>query len=140
MIQQELNLLLSLNAKLQKMAQSHFRDHPVYCLAKSGQKITFVAPELISICLIKLLEKVEKEKDFLRSLSIFWIGFIAIHPFENANGRTAKEYLRLKLKERELEVVNLNQIDSILLTKNTKDNLQKINHFLDQNIKIKENV
>ena len=137
----ELTHLTSINQRvLKEKEQSGFRVDSVKCIANTGQEISFLAPEMIEIALIKLFERVNKTKDLINSMAICWIGLISIHPFSNGNGRTAKEYLKLMASNKDIQFNNLYQIDSILLTEQTNKNISEIENFLNQNIKLKESV
>lgn len=138
-IDELLNKLVMINRRLDPLKSNNsFRTNAVTCTAATGSKIHFLAPELIEISLIKLFETIERIEDKFESLAVFWIGFIAIHPFNNANGRTAKEFLKIESLNLGLRINNLYQIDSILLTENTEDNKNKIINYLRDNSKIED--
>lgn len=66
----EINCLLKLSQRvLNSPSPIQFRTEKIFCLAKSGQKINFLSPELIEIALINLLEKVAQTKNNLRLMS-----------------------------------------------------------------------
>lgn len=138
-LQNDINQLIRLNQKiLNTLSFSQFRTKPVFCLAKTGQIIKFIAPELISISLIKIIDnfkiQMEKENNIAFSMAYFWIGFISIHPFENGNGRTGKEYIRLKLQEYGYALKHPQKLNEILITGNTKIDLKNITTFFSNNL------
>ena len=135
----DINLLISLNRQITGAKSLHdFRQYDVFCIAGTGEKIRFLPHSLIKISLINLLSKIDTTHNPIKKLALYWIGLIAIHPFENGNGRTVKKLIKLKAKEMSLEISNLEQLDSILLTENTEKNIHKITNFIKLNIK--ENV
>ncbi len=142
MIQSEMNQLIRLNSKLLgSQALGRFREESVYCVARSGQKITFTPPSEIVGTLALVLEEFnsllsgsETIEEISFALSYFWMGFIATHPFMNGNGRTAKAFLEQKAKSLGLEL-NLAGIDSILLEQDPQQNMQLLYPYFLQNLK-----
>lgn len=141
-MKEEINSLLRINRQFTK--SSGFRSHNVFCQAATGQKVKFLQYELIEISLIKILEKVEtklKSNDYnshLYGLAMLWIGLISIHPFSNGNGRTTKMYLMTRVTRLGYNIESINDIDSILLTSETAQNIKNITNYLSHKIKIKE--
>lgn len=141
----ELNILFTLNARYQNNADNlSFRKNNVYCLAQNGQKVRFSKPEEIPTLIVAVLEKfvtlykdANTKEDLSYALSLFWIGFISIHPFSNGNGRTAKAYLRQKAKEKNFELAS-EMLDSILLTGKLQDDIQSINQLINEKLKRKD--
>ena len=142
MIQGEMNQLIRLNSKLMgSAAQGKFREQSVYCVARSGKKITFTPPSEIEGTLAMVLEEFnsllsgsENLEEISFAMSYFWMGFIATHPFMNGNGRTAKAYLDLKARSLGLEI-NLSGIDTILLEAEPTQNMKQLYPYFLQNLK-----
>ena len=142
MIQSEMNQLIRLNSKLLGTeALGRFREQSVYCVARSGLKITYTPPSEIVGTLAMVLEEFnsllagsENVEEISFAMSYFWMGFISTHPFLNGNGRTAKAYLELKARALGLEI-NLAGIDSILLESDPQQNLQQLYPYFLQNLK-----
>lgn len=135
----DINTLIQMNRKIQRLeSQIDFRDHDVYCIAKNGKRIKFLPHSLIKISLVNLFQKSDKMNDPIQKLAILWIGIISIHPFANGNGRTAKMFLKYKAQKLNLYISKIDEIDSILLTEKTSENIDQICKYLEHNIK--ENV
>ncbi len=142
MIQSEMNQLIRLNSKLMgHEALGRFREQSVYCVARSGQKITFTPPQEIVGSLAMILEEFnsllagsENLEEISFAMSYFWMGFIATHPFMNGNGRTAKAFLDQKARSLGLEV-DLKGVDSILLEADPQQNIKELYPYFLQNLK-----
>lgn len=119
----DINELLRISQKiLQYQEAPGFRTVDVFCVSKTGQKILFAAPEQVQKQLVGLMtnfrDLLSKSHDlgsYAKAFSVFWLGFIAIHPFINGNGRTAKEYLQNKIQESGLALSRMELLDGILL-------------------------
>lgn len=141
-MKEEINSLLRINRQLTK--SQGFRSHNVFCQAATGQKVKFLQYELIEISLIKLLEKIEtkfQSKDYnshIYGLAMLWIGLISIHPFSDGNGRTIKLYLISRANKLGHKLQTIEDIDSILLSSETAQNIKNITNYLNHKIKVKE--
>lgn len=141
----EINELLRLSQlTLNYEGDPGFRKVDVYCRASSGEKIRFAAPDLIPSHLLSLMSKVksllEQKNDIetiSRAFSIFWLGFIAIHPFINGNGRTGKAYLLKKAQELGLVLKKTEILDSILLLGDPKRDLTLLEIYFKSNLTTK---
>lgn len=141
----EINELLRLSQRtLNFEGEPGFRKVDVYCRASTGEKIRFAAPDHIPAQLLGLMKKVksllEDQNDIekvARAFSIFWLGFIAIHPFINGNGRTGKAYLMKKTQELGLELKKTEILDSILLLGEPKRDLSLLEIYFKSNLTIK---
>lgn len=128
------NELVVINSKIQCFKQPlGFRSQSVYCLSREGQQITFAPPHQV----LPLLQKITTEflfsiqKDttiqgFVQAITLFWIGFISIHPFNDGNGRTAKEFIRRIALTTAYEVVSFDLLDKVLLTGNLKSDIPRV--------------
>ena len=141
----EINELLRLSQlTLNYEGEPGFRQVDVYCRAITGEKIRFAAPDHIPSQLLGLMKKVKshlEEKSDIdtvsRAFSIFWLGFIAIHPFINGNGRTGKAYLMKKTQELGLVLKKSEILDSILLLGDAKRDLSLLEIYFKSNLTIK---
>jgi fido (protein-threonine AMPylation protein) len=133
----QVNRLLLINQKiLNYSGNCGFRNHDVVCLAKTGQTVRFTSPNVLHSQLNLLMEnfysfyeKANNSDSLSAAFSYFWLGFIAIHPFTDGNGRTGKEYISQKIKEKKLPKKNLASLDSILLKGETTKDLQQLRNI-----------
>lgn len=119
-----------------------YRTDDVVCVARTGQKVRFaphaVVPGSMELLINKFTTLLEESKDlekFAYALSFFWLGFIAIHPFPNGNGRTGKEFLSLMAKEKNLSISSIADLDKILLTGNLNQDLPQLQHIFINSLK-----
>lgn len=142
---QEINELIRLSGRtLNFEGPAGFRTVPVVCTARTGQTIRFASPEAIGPQLLGLMNKVRNQlrtnadlESVARAFSIFWLGFIAIHPFINGNGRTAKAYLEKKAGELGFTLKNIHILDQILLLGDTSRDLSLLQIYFKSNLTIK---
>lgn len=130
----EINTLLRISRRF--TGESDFRAIPVVCQARTGQIIRFTTPEAIPYQLIKLISKFQSlcktahsSSMLSEAFSLFWFGFIAIHPFTNGNGRTGKLYLNQKARELGYVLHQPDGLDGILLHGNIQQDLKELNNF-----------
>ena len=135
----EINNLLRISRRFN--AGTDFREIPVVCQARTGQIIRFTSPEAIPYQLIKLISKFQSLcktehalSDPSQAFSLFWFGFIAIHPFTNGNGRTGKLYLIQKAREMGYVFHQPKELDSILLRGNVQQDLKELHSFFLQHL------
>jgi fido (protein-threonine AMPylation protein) len=103
-----------------------FRNENVICLAHDGREIKFCEPSEIAGKLGLFLDNFQKyfdSKNIAQSISLFWLGFISIHPFQDGNGRTGKTFINEKLNNLGLQVKDYSLLDQLLLEGNTKKDL-----------------
>ncbi|MBY0517207.1 MAG: Fic family protein [Bacteriovoracaceae bacterium] len=137
MIANAINELCRLNARIEPSpVHTGLRQHDVFCVAKTGQKIRFTQPQNIAGQLSLILEKFDElysEALELKSLSFalayFWFGFIAVHPFANANGRTGKAYLLDKIKFKGMKLKDPEKLQAILLKGDTTEDLKQLTQY-----------
>lgn len=99
-----------------------FRSSGVFCVARDGRKIEFVdhaqVPALIEKCLNLFNENMAESSrldEIALSAALFWMGFIAIHPFVDGNGQTAKTVIEKALAKRQLRMITFDLIDRYLI-------------------------
>lgn len=106
-VEREFAELCAINAAVVDLDPSAvaFRDEEVFCLSRSGQRVSFCTPDLIAGRLGALLARLDgmlrsanRPEAFAHAMSYAWMGLIAIHPFGDGNGRTSFEYIRRKLR------------------------------------------
>lgn len=144
---QEINELLRLSSRtLNFEGPAGFRTVPVVCTARTGQTIRFTSPEMIGPQLLGLMNKVRNllraNSDIdsvARAFSMFWLGFIAIHPFINGNGRTGKAYLEKKASELGFSLKNLHILDQILLLGDMNRDLSLLQIYFKSNLTLRIN-
>lgn len=110
---------------------------------RTGQAIRFSSPEAIGPQLLGLMDKVRNQlrtnadlESVARAFSIFWLGFIAIHPFNTGNGKTAKAYLEKKAAELGFSLRNIYILDQILLQGDTSRDLSLLQIYFKSNLTI----
>lgn len=141
----EINELLRLSQRtLNFEGEPGFRKVDVYCRARTGETIRFASPDHIPSQLFGLMKKVQSLLEqgtdietISRAFSVFWLGFIAIHPFINGNGRTGKAYLLKKAQDLGLVLKKPEILDSILLLGEPKRDLTLLEIYFKSNLTIK---
>lgn len=135
----EINTLLRISRRFN--VESDFRKVTVVCQAKTGQIVRFTPPEAIPYQLIKLMSKFQTlcisasgSSELSEAFSLFWLGFIAIHPFTNGNGRTGKLYLIQKARELGYVFHQPEGLDMILLWGNIQEDLKELNSFFGKHL------
>lgn len=104
----ELLKIQMLNRRINHQGNGDFRATEVYSSsAKTNYRFlkSDLVQEFIVVCLddfFQLYDIAETKGEVAKSFAYFWQTFISIHPFTNGNGRTAKEYLKLKASEKGL--------------------------------------
>lgn len=141
----EINELLRISQRtLNFEGEPGFRKIDVYCRARTGETIRFAAPDHIPSQLFGLMKKfqtmLENGKDVesvSKAFSLFWLGFIAIHPFINGNGRTGKAFIQKKAQDLGFVLKKAEILDSILLLGDTKRDLYLLEIYFRSNLTIK---
>ena len=127
-IGRQLSLLLVLNLRSRGAETSHgdrapgLRVQPACCVARDGRLVTFAAPEAIRPFLYKCVEQwlgstTERPspRDVAAAAARFWLTFVAVHPFVDGNGRTAKAFLRMELEPLGFAISGFELIDRYLI-------------------------
>ncbi len=138
MLQQDFQALLRLHRTLLPDAPQGLRTHDVFCVAKTGQKIRFPAAAHVPGQLALILERSQQlfsEKQLVAALSVLWLGLIAVHPFSDGNGRVALAFVEKKAKEFGYTVESAPELQSILLTEDTTENLKNLMSFFSTHLK-----
>ena len=123
--------LTVLNAQLNNFnSPIGFRATDVSCVSRDGRRIQFVnhseVPGLTEKCLTMFEENMARAiqiDDISFSCALFWIGFIAIHPFMDANGRTAKAVIAKELNKKRFHMITFDLIDRYLIEGNIDEDL-----------------
>ncbi len=122
-----LSVLLGLNLRLrgETLEPGRFpglRARPARCVARDGRIVAFAAPGDIPAALRGCVERFHRELSegtaplpVAYAAARFWLAFIAIHPFEDGNGRTAKAYLRLALEPVGFSIPDFALVDRYLI-------------------------
>ncbi|MBI4348894.1 MAG: Fic family protein [Elusimicrobia bacterium] len=122
-----LTTLLALNLRCRGLDQEGsrapgWRRERAYCVARDGRVVSFVAPELVEPmlggCLGRWIEEAARRPglpELARSVARFWLAFVAIHPFVDGNGRTAKAFLRSELERLGYRLLGFDLIDRYLI-------------------------
>ncbi|MBD66151.1 MAG: hypothetical protein CME62_13145 [Halobacteriovoraceae bacterium] len=136
---EEINRLKLLNQAVLKIdnEQNLFRTQNMYCLTKSGKQVLYIGPDQIEEKLDTLMETVftlcqrsEAGEMLIKSLAIFWLGFIEIHPFTDGNERTAKEYIKHKLSIADLPVISMRPLERIKISGDVREDLPLVEQAL----------
>ena len=129
----DFNQVIQINAGFQSYRAQGIRTEEVVCVDRNNHRVDFLAPELIeaslSKCLANLNEDMSDPQDMKRvlfGLSRFWISFIAIHPFSDANGRTGKKIISNLLTHWRGRRFDLSELDKILLGPDFQENLKNL--------------
>lgn len=123
-----LSRLLALNLRVRGVEDAAsprapgWRDRPAWCVTRDGRRVAFAPPAAIDPHLRRCLERWEELaaarptwKEAAAGAARFWLAFIAIHPFVDGNGRTAKAFLRMGLERLGYRVRGFELIDRLLL-------------------------
>lgn len=104
------------------------RSAPAWCVTRDGRAVEFAAPAEIPAalerCLARWREDAAAGGDALRlafAAARFWLAFIAIHPFVDGNGRTARAYLRRELDALGCAIGDFALIDRYLIEGRPED-------------------
>lgn len=146
-VTQEINELLRISQRILNFEEAPgFRTINVVCRAYTGQTIRFAAPEHISTQLLGLMTKfhtlLEEAQDleaYSHAFAVFWLGFIAIHPFVNGNGRTGKEYLVKKARQHGLVLAHPELLDRVLLLGDLPRDLGLLKIYFKSNLSYQRN-
>lgn len=141
----EINELLRISQRVLNYGEPPgFRTVNVFCRARTGETIRFASPDQIQGQLVSLMSKFQTMtsrcqdiNDYARAFSVFWLGFIAIHPFINGNGRTGKEYLLKKANEKGLILNRPELLDGILLLGDLPRDLSLLQIYFKSNLSYK---
>lgn len=128
-----LNYLVQTNGRVLGKSPQGLRNSDVFCVTKNNQIVDFLESQWVGPALQKCLENFNKEmeeaehiKEKIFAISKFWISFIAIHPFTDGNGRTAKSIVRQSLKNAVGIDADPAILDEILLTEDFRKNIKKV--------------
>ncbi len=138
MLQQDFQALLRLHRTLLPEAPQGLRTHDVFCVANTGQKIRFTAAAHVPGQLALILERsneLMRERKLVAALSVLWLGLIAVHPFSDGNGRVALAFVEKKAKEQGFSLQSAAELQSILLTEDTTENLKHLMTFFSTHLK-----
>ncbi|MCB0394154.1 MAG: Fic family protein [Bdellovibrionales bacterium] len=112
MAKSESELLMAINSRLRNFESVGYRSSEVFCEDKSGTSFSYIpfkkiSPMMeISLASFKFnIEKAKSRKEIAKACGMFWMNFISIHPFEDANGRTGIEYIRASLRSTDYELI-----------------------------------
>lgn len=101
------------------------RKVEVFCVDREDKIVTFVPHQQVEKYLALTLsnwlqnfESAQSLEEIALSLAQLWISFITVHPFENGNGRTVKEFIRQELGKKNLSISSFGAIDRILMKGN----------------------
>lgn len=145
-VSEKINELTRVNQRIVNYADpAGFRTVDVVCQARTGQTIRFASPEAIPTQLVGLLTKFENLigrestlENLSQAFSLFWLGFIAIHPFYNGNGRTGKVYLMHKAQEMGFVLRKPDTLDAILLQGDVQRDLSLLQIYFMSNLTPKD--
>lgn len=125
--------LIAINSLHVSAWSNGFRSDDGYCIDRFGREIQFAKPEEIDANVHKLIEIFSSEFKSANDLALlsrafarFYYGFIAIHPFEDGNHRTACIFLQKRADEKSYEITSLNILKKILLEGDVQTEMQKI--------------
>lgn len=141
----DINELLRISQRtLNYQGEAGFRTIDVFCRARTGETIRFASPDHIPSQLFGLMKKFQTMLDagndietVSKAFSLFWLGFIAIHPFVNGNGRTGKVYIQKKADEIGYTLKKPEILDSILLLGDSKRDLSLLEIYFRSNLTLK---
>lgn len=125
--------LLQINAFHRNMAVDGFRTTDVFCTDKFSRKISFSKPTEIQSSIDSLLTSFAVEFDKAQDLPAlalcfarFFYVFIAIHPFEDANRRSAFTFLERRAKEKAYDIHSIDLLRRVLLEGAVAEEMQKL--------------
>jgi fido (protein-threonine AMPylation protein) len=110
-----------------------FRTEHVFCVDKFDRPVAFAAPADIDGGMNHLMAVFAEEfaaasDRFLlsRTFARFYYGFIAIHPFIDANRRTAFVFLENRAAERSCKIESIDILRKVLLEGQVEAEMQKL--------------
>ena len=125
--------LMAANAFHQNMEVAGFRSTDVFCTDKFNRKITFSKPADIKSGIDQLLtlfatefEKAVDVPALALCFARFFYVFISIHPYEDANRRTAFTFLERRAKEKSYEIYSIDLLRRVLLEGAVTEEMQKL--------------
>lgn len=123
-----------------------FRTSDVFCVDKLGRKINFSKPEVVGQQTKQLMEVFAAEFDNAKdipaialSFARFFYAFIAIHPFRDANRRTAFTFLKSRAHEKSCDIQSLDVLRRVLLEGAISEEMQKLRSLFITMLKPKTN-
>lgn len=131
----QLYSIVALNGFLRKFSGNlGFRKHGVHCFDASGTPLLFCKPEQIEKATVLCFSRLKKDlnqADDLDSISFalaqFWYGFVLlIHPFEDGNGRTAKQIINRLLKKVEICIPDFSQVEAQTVNEDQEETLSRL--------------
>lgn len=134
---EEIERLITINQSVVKESKPKFRNENIFCVTRNGKQICYMAPDQIDTKLDDLMDTVfalcqqsEQADSLIKSLAVFWLGFVEIHPFEDGNLRTAKEYIRHKLDTAHLPVLSLRPLERVKIEGDIRVDLSNVEQAL----------
>lgn len=104
------------------------RKREVICIDREDKIVTFVPNQLVEKYLALTLknwnqdfDKAATLEEVAFTLTQLWMSFITVHPFEDGNGRTIKEFMRQELQKKGLSIKSFDFIDRILMKGNVAE-------------------
>jgi fido (protein-threonine AMPylation protein) len=138
LILKELNHLILLNQRFNSVEKWQIRQCDVYCEDET-RVFHFAHYKKINQLLLKTLklfvlsfQRAKSKSEVARSLSLFWLSFISIHPFRDGNGRTAKAYINEKLKLKSFHLNNLSVLDHFSYENLSKETLDAYTELFER--------
>lgn len=129
-----LSRLVSLNIRLRGDGPAPdgrapgLRHAPAFCVARDGRVVSFVSPEEIEPRLRDALRRWEADStgpadplSVASAAAALWVRLIAIHPFVDGNGRTAKAFLLSELEALGFSLSGFELIDRHLIEGRPED-------------------
>jgi hypothetical protein len=131
--------LMGINAHILQKELGGFRGTPVICVDTFGREIHFVSadevPRNIGNMLEVFADDFSKAREYFAlsvSFAKLFYSLIAIHPFENANRRTAVEFLMRRAKEKGYSLHSTDLLKKVLFEGNVGHELRILSLLFSQ--------
>ncbi len=124
--------LLSLNEFLSSKDKG-FRTQDVYCVDINNRKINFAAPSDIAQNMAQLMSVFAAEYErastvplLSKAFAKFYYGFISVHPFMDANRRTAFAFIEKRAANKGYDIGSLDVLRNIILEGHVAAEMKKL--------------
>jgi fido (protein-threonine AMPylation protein) len=138
--QQYIQELRDIHAEISGDGQ--FRHESVVCIDKFDREIHFTPHDQINERLAELmavfaweLKAALTHRALAATLAKFYYGFIAIHPFKDANRRTAFVFLINRAEERGYHLFSISLLRKVLFEGNVRQEMEKLTALFTQMLK-----
>lgn len=123
----------SINAAYRSGKLTGFRSTQVICIDKYGREVGFSAPPDIPFEMGRLMQAFAEEfknAADIPSLALcfarFFYVFIAVHPYADANRRTAFDFIKRRAAEKSCDIGDIDMLRRVLLQGDVAEEMNKL--------------